>query len=128
MTLGTETETLEFKKSTGELKEAVISIVAILNKHQKGALYFGVKPDGTPVGQIVTEKSLRDISHKISEAVEPKIYPQITKVVLDGRDCIHVSFAGTEIPYFAFGIAQMRVSDEDIALSPKERKRQKDTP
>lgn len=79
MTLGTETETLEFKKSTGELKEAVISIVAILNKHQKGELYFGVKPDGTPVGQVVTEKSLRDISHKISEAVEPKIYPQIVR-------------------------------------------------
>jgi hypothetical protein len=34
MTLGTETEALEFKKSTGDLKETVISIVAILNKHQ----------------------------------------------------------------------------------------------
>ena len=45
MNLGIETETLEFKKSTGELKEAVQSICAILNKHQHGELYFGVKPD-----------------------------------------------------------------------------------
>ncbi|OKZ55655.1 MAG: hypothetical protein BHV94_00690 [Clostridiales bacterium 59_14] len=37
MNLGRETETLEFKKSTGELKEGIISIGAILNKHQKGA-------------------------------------------------------------------------------------------
>ncbi len=48
MNLGRETETLEFKKSTGELKEGIISIGAILNKHQKGELYFGVRPDGTP--------------------------------------------------------------------------------
>lgn len=43
MNLGIETETLEFKRSTGELKEAVHSICAILNKHQCGELYFGVK-------------------------------------------------------------------------------------
>ena len=43
MNLGIETETIEFKKSTGELKEAVYSISAILNKHQHGELYFGVK-------------------------------------------------------------------------------------
>ena len=42
LNLGIETETLEFKKSTGELKEAMHSICAILNKHQHGELYFGV--------------------------------------------------------------------------------------
>lgn len=50
MNLGIETELLEFKKSTGELKEAMNSISAILNKHQHGELYFGVKPDGTVIG------------------------------------------------------------------------------
>ncbi len=57
MNLGRETETLEFKKSTGELKEGIISIGAILNKHQKGELYFGVRPDGTPIGQEISEKN-----------------------------------------------------------------------
>ena len=33
-----ESETLELKRSTSELKEAVISIASILNKHQKGEL------------------------------------------------------------------------------------------
>ena len=33
-----ESETLELKKSTSELKEGIISIVAILNKHQKGKI------------------------------------------------------------------------------------------
>ncbi len=64
LNLGIETETLEFKKSTGELKEAMHSICAILNKHQHGELYFGVKPDGTVVGQVVTEESLWEVSNK----------------------------------------------------------------
>ena len=54
MNLGMETEVLEFKKSTSELREAVGSIVAILNKHRRGDLYFGVRADGTPIGQVVT--------------------------------------------------------------------------
>jgi ATP-dependent DNA helicase RecG len=33
-----ESETVELKKSTSELKEAIISIAAILNKNNKGKL------------------------------------------------------------------------------------------
>lgn len=120
MNLGIETETLEFKKSTGELKEAVQSICAILNKHQHGELYFGVKPDGTPIGQIVTEESLREVSQKIKNFIEPKIYPFINKVVINGKDCIHVKFEGNQIPYFAYGVARIRVADEDLTMSPEQ--------
>ncbi len=120
MNLGIETEILEFKKSTGELKEAVYSICAILNKHQHGELYFGVKTDGTPIGQVVTEESLRDVSQKIKNFIEPKIYPEINKVVIDGRDCIHVKFEGSQIPYFAYGVAKIRVADEDLTMSPNQ--------
>lgn len=66
MVFGTETETLNFKKSTAELDAAMNSISAILNKHGIGEIYFGIKPDGTVIGQIVNEKVLRDISQKIS--------------------------------------------------------------
>ena len=38
MNLGKETETLEYKKSTGEMKEAMVSIASILNKHGIGTL------------------------------------------------------------------------------------------
>lgn len=118
--LGIETETLEFKKSTGELKEAVLSICAILNKHQHGELYFGVRPDGTVIGQVVTEESLREVSQKIKNFIEPKIYPEINKVVVDGRDCIHVKFEGNQVPYFAYGVAKIRVADEDLTMSPEQ--------
>ena len=120
MNLGIENETLEFKKTTGELKEAMYSICAILNKHQHGELYFGVKPDGTPIGQVVTEESLREVSQKIKNFIEPKVYPEIRKVVLDGRDCIYVKFEGNQVPYFAYGVARIRVADEDLVMSPEE--------
>lgn len=90
------------------------SICAILNKHQYGELYFGVKPDGTPIGQVVTEESLREVSQKIKNHIEPKIYPEINKVVLDGRDCIHVKFSGEQVPYFSYGVAKIRVADEEL--------------
>jgi len=58
------------KKSTSELKEGVISIAAILNKHQKGTLYFGINNDGTVVGQEISEKTLRDVSKLSAKEIE----------------------------------------------------------
>ena len=85
MTLGYENETLEFKKSTRELKEAIVSIGAILNKHGYGELYFGIRPDGTPVGQDISEKTLRDISTAINNSIVPQIFPEVKEVIIDGK-------------------------------------------
>jgi len=115
-----ESEMLELKKSTSELKEAVISIVSILNKHNEGTLYFGIKNDGTVNGQNVGEKTIRDISRSISEHIEPKIYPEINPVILKNKNCIKIEFKGMEVPYLAFGRAYIRVGDEDRQLSAKE--------
>ena len=96
------------------------SISAILNKHKHGELYFGVKPDGTVVGQVVTEESLRTVSQKIKNSIEPKIYPEVKKVIIDGKDCIYVKFEGNNTPYFTSGVARIRVVDEDLIMSPQE--------
>ena len=118
--MGEENETLEFKKSTAELEAGLNSISAILNKHQKGILYFGVKNDGTPVGQDIGENTIRDITNAITSHIEPRIYPVVNKVVLNNKECIKVEFSGEEVPYFAYGRAYMRVGDEDKKLSQKE--------
>ncbi len=118
-----ESEILELKKSTSELKEAIISIVAILNKHQKGELYFGVKPNGEIIGQFVTEKTIRDVSKTISDKIEPKIFPKVNEVSFEGKSCIRVEFTGENVPYFADGRAYLRVGDEDKKISAKELER-----
>ncbi|OIN98269.1 ATP-dependent DNA helicase [Candidatus Desantisbacteria bacterium CG1_02_49_89] len=115
-----ESENVEFKKSTSELKEAVIAISAILNKHAKGKVYFGIKNDGTVVGQEIGGKTIRDISQAVSSNVEPRIYPKIAAEKINGKRCAVIEFEGTEIPYLAFGKAYMRVSDENKQLSARE--------
>lgn len=112
-----EDEITELKKSTSELKEAIVSIVSILNKHRHGKLYFGIKDDGTVVGQEVSGKTLRYISEVISNKIEPKIYPKISNVKIEDKDCILVEFEGEDVPYFADGRAYIRVSDRDQKLS-----------
>lgn len=84
----TESETLELKKSTSEIKEAIVSIVSILNKHQHGELFFGIKNNGIVVGQNITEKTLRDVSKVIADNIEPKIYPHVSHVEIGGIFCI----------------------------------------
>ncbi len=120
MKIGNESEKLEFKKTTAELKEGVISMVAILNKHGSGELFFGVRNDGTVLGQMVTDKTLRDISQSVANHIEPQLFPKIELVYLDDKQCVRVEFTGDEAPYFAYGRAHIRVADEDRVMSPTE--------
>ena len=69
--IGEETERIEHKKSTGELKEGVISVASMLNKHGEGTLYFGVKNNGDVIGQIVNDQTLRTVSQAIGNHVRP---------------------------------------------------------
>ncbi len=115
-----ETERREFKKSLAELKTGLISIAAILNKHGKGELWFGIRNDGKAVGLEATDKTLRDVSQSIAAHIEPRIYPQVTLETVDGISCIKVAFEGGDKPYYAHGRAYMRVADEDRQLSVRE--------
>ena len=120
MKFGIETEQVEYKKSTSELKEGIVSIVSILNKHQNGKLYFGVKPDGTIIQNQISEKTLRDVSRTIYEQIKPSIYPAIQILNIEGIDIIEVDFSGQESPYSAYGRYYIRTADEDRELSSKE--------
>ena len=123
MNIGYETETIEFKKTTGELKEGIISLTAMLNKHSNGTLYFGVKNDGDVIGQEIGDRTLRDISQMIATSVKPQIIPTITLELMDDKNVIKVEARGSEIPYSAFGRYYIRSADEDRELSPTELRR-----
>ncbi len=48
--LGSENETTEFKKDLGQLDKGILSLTAMINRHNRGTVYFGVDDDGTVVG------------------------------------------------------------------------------
>ena len=90
-----ESETIEFKKSLAELSEGLNSIAAILNKHGSGEIWFGIRNDGRPVGMDVSESTLRKVSQSIAAHIEPKIYPEVSQMMLEGKSCIRVTFSGS---------------------------------
>lgn len=124
MNLGHETETAEFKKSTSELKEGISSIAAILNKHGRGELYFGVKDNGDVCGMQVSDKTLREIGQAIDQSIEPRIHPTIEELNdNEGHRYVRISFEGTDAPYACRGIFRSRVSDSDVVMSTAEVRR-----
>ena len=124
MNLGAESEQVEFKRSTGEHREAMESIASILNKHGSGVLYFGVRNDGEVMGQDVSDKTLRSISQEIGSKIEPRITPQIrTECEDSGKTYIRIDFEGDETPYACEGRYRIRRADEDVLMTPAQVKR-----
>jgi len=81
---------LEFKRSTGELKEGMQTLCAFLNGNG-GMVLFGVRPDGTNEGQQVSDHTLRDIA-QAADRFEPPAHLSIERVkVKTGREVVGVS-------------------------------------
>lgn len=81
---------LEFKRSTGELKEGMRTLCAFLNG-SGGTVLFGVRPNGTPEGQDVSDKTLRDVA-QAAERFEPPAHVSIERVkVKGGREALVVA-------------------------------------
>ncbi len=116
---GQESEFVEFKETTGELKEGVRSIASMLNKNKRALLYFGITNKGNVIGQEVSDATLRQISQAISFNIEPSILPTIT--LLDGPKenlkVIKIEAKGSDIPYSAYGQYLIRSSDEDKKIT-----------
>ena len=121
MNLGRESETVEFKKSTGEHKEALQAMSAMLNKHGRGELYFGVKDNGEVIGQDATDATIRQIAGWISDKVEPSISPTIDRLTdEDAKAYIRVAFSGMDAPYSADGRYFTRVGTSNKQMAASE--------
>ena len=123
MIIGEETEVIEFKKTTGEKKEAMESICAILNKHCRGTLYFGVNDSGYVEGQQISDSTKKDISRWINESIYPKITPTIEIQTIEDRKIIKVSFSGHNRPYSVNGEYLIRIGTENRKMSTDELRR-----
>ena len=118
MNIGVETEKIEFKKTTGELREGITSLASMLNKNGYGVLYFGVKDNGDVVGQQIGDRTLREISQSIANFIKPQVIPTIEHELVDDKNVIKIEVRGSEKPYSAYGRYYMRSADEDRELSP----------
>lgn len=113
MNLGIENEYQEFKESLTQLDKGLKSLTAMLNKHNQGSVYFGVKDDGNICGLIVGKDTLMDIRNRIRDKIEPRIYPQIEALQDEDKSYIKVSANGSDIPYSYDGRYYIRVVSAD---------------
>ena len=120
MCLSYENELIEYKKSTSEVNEAIIDLSAMLNKHGKGTVYFGVKNNGEISGMDISDSTIRDVSRKIYEQIKPQVYPTIELLTIDNKIVIKVSALGGQRPYSACGRYYKRVADESREITPLE--------
>ena len=118
MNLGIENEYQEFKESLSKLDKGLKSITAMLNKHGKAIVYFGVNDNGDVCGLTIGKDSLMDIRNEIRDKIEPRIYADIDELTDDnGKTYIKVSANGFDIPYSFDGRYYLRNVSADEQVS-----------
>lgn len=118
-----ESDTIEFKKSTGEWKEIVETLSAFANT-RGGIVLVGVDKNGKICGVNIGKSTLEDITNKITTNTEPKLYPEINVKTLDKKKIIVIKVEA--YPYdvvLAFGKPFKRVGRNTIRMSKDEYKR-----
>ena len=115
-----ESETLEFKETTGTRREATMTVCAFLNQGG-GQVLFGVAPGGVVVGQQVGERTIEELSAELRQ-IDPPAFPTVERVPVDGgREVIAVSTGqGASRPYTYRGTAYRRVGNTTLAMSSDE--------
>lgn len=111
-----ESETVEFKKSTGSLREGIETICAFAN-HRGGYLLFGIDDNGVVVGQQVTDDTIKNIANAVKLNTDPKLYPNIEQIEIQDKNCILVTVEESPLkPHLAYGRAYLRVGSTNQKL------------
>ncbi len=111
-----ESETLEFKRSTASLREAIETSCAFAN-HRGGHILFGIGEDGAIVGQQVTDDTIKNIANAVKLNTDPKLYPNIQKIEVQGKTCILATVEESPLrPHLAYGRAFLRVGSTNQKL------------
>jgi ATP-dependent DNA helicase RecG len=116
-----ESETVEFKRSTGELRRAGETLCGFLNG-EGGHVIIGVAPDGKVVGQQVSDSTLRDIAAMLGR-FEPSANIELKQVDIgSGRAVLllQAPSAREHAPFIFEGKPYRRVGSTTTAMSQDE--------
>lgn len=124
MNLGREDEYQEFKEGLGQLDKGLKSLTAMLNRHGKAVVYYGVKDNGDVSGLTIGRNTKMDIRNTIRNKIEPRIYADIKEESDEnGRTYLKVTATGFDIPYSFDGRYYIRnVSADESATNEVLRK------
>lgn len=94
-----ESETLEFKTSTAQLRGAIETVCAFLN-YKGGKVLIGVNDKGQCIGQIVTDNTRQEIARELSK-LEPPVQIETDYITLTDNKSLIVLYVplGKQAPY-----------------------------
>lgn len=115
-----EDEKQEFKSSLSQLDNGIDSLVAMLNKHCDGSIYFGVDNSGTIIGLAgqLGEETIKKISSRVAQIVKPSVIPEISFQRYEDKTIIKMSAKGNNRPYSVNGAYRIRVGSENKQIDP----------
>ena len=120
MNFSREGEFLEFKSSLSQISRSLESIAAMLNKHGKATVLFGVNDNGDVVGlKDVTNKTIKDLSTAVTSRIKPNVIPHITEETYENMIVIRLEVNGTNKPYSADGNYLIRSGNENKKIDPE---------
>lgn len=124
MNLGKEDEYQEFKEGMGQLDKGLKSLTAMLNRHGRATVYYGVNDNGFVTGLSIGKNTKMDIRNIIRNKIEPRIYADIQEECDEnGRTFLKVTATGFDIPYSFDGRYYIRnVSADEMATNEMLRK------
>jgi len=118
-----EGQTIEFKKSTGQLRRAVETVAAFANT-DGGRVLIGVRKDRTVEGVQIGANTREQVVNAITTNTDPVIYPSVEVVRVHEKNVIVVSVPeSTDKPHLAFGRAFKRVGASTVRMSRAEYER-----
>lgn len=118
LTTDAETDTVEFKATTGQLERGMETLCAFLNG-EGGTVLFGITDNRKIVGQEVSDKTKRELAEAINR-LEPTAAVQISYVPLPDSDkkviALHVEDARYGRPYLYKNRPYQRVESVTSAM------------
>src|SRR3989337_3426706 len=119
----TESETIEFKESTGEWKEIIETISAFSNT-KGGKIVIGVSKSYKLPGVDIGKDTIENLTNQISQNTDPKIHPSITIEKIKGKFIIIVEIKeSSDHLVLAFGRPYKRVGRSTVRMSKDEYER-----
>ena len=113
-----EDNTTEFKEN---FDHETIKAAAAFANTRGGTILIGVSDKQELKGIAVGRETLRNFVNRISQAIEPRILPEIQAIVLDGKSVLLIQISESRIkPVSVKGICYKRVGNSNRVMSPQE--------
>ena len=92
----------------------------MLNKNGFAMVYFGVDDNGTVIGQVCSDSTLKELADTIIRDIKPQIIPSLEVLTFEGKQVIKVTASGSLQPCSAYGKYLIRVGAQNRKLARDE--------